>query len=65
MRNESKILLKQNEIQSKLKSIVENSSISKNRELLLDLLSRILETNYKKRISVSECLIHDYFRESK
>ena len=46
---------------SKLKSLVEKSSVLNEQEELFDLLSQMLDFNYKNRISPQNCLNHRYF----
>lgn len=57
-----KIFSKQYEVSSKLKKILVDCMIIKEKDKLINLLSRMLDVNYKTRISPIECLEHDYFK---
>ena len=61
-RNGVKIHLKQYEVSTKLKKILNDCMIIKDKDLLINLLSKMLDVNYKSRVSPLECLEHEYFK---
>ena len=66
-REGNKIYQKQIDLSKNLNKILKNSLLylfNKNdRDLFVDLLGRMLEFNYKKRINIKNALNHPFFKE--
>ena len=67
MRDPNKIYQKQIEVSKKLKSLLNNSLLylfeKQDRENFIDLLSKMLNIDYVKRISAEDILKHQFFKE--
>ena len=67
MRDASKIYQKQIEVSKKLKSLLNNSLLylfeKEDRDNFIDLLGKMLNIDYIKRISAQDILKHPFFNE--
>lgn len=61
-RNGLKIQAKQIEVSGKIGKLLSNCMIAESKDKLTDLLSKMLDINYKTRLSPKGCLSHDYFK---
>jgi len=61
-RNGAKIFSKQIEVSNNIKKILQDCLITEDKSLLVDLISKMLDINYKTRISPEEALKHEFFQ---